>query len=83
MNKLCKGGVKMPEQTIEDFALEIEIKYKTALSRHKISQKEMAEMLTTKSEKVTPPQVNRAIKGGNEPKSRRIRSQMAKILGIQ
>lgn len=73
----------MPEQTIEDVALEIEIKYKTALSRHKISQKEMAEMLTTKSEKVTPPQVNRAIKGGNEPKSSRIRSQMAKILGIK
>ena len=37
----------MPEQTIEDVALEIEIKYKTALSRHKISQKEMAEKVGT------------------------------------
>ncbi|MCG0629333.1 hypothetical protein IMAU80125_00697 [Lactiplantibacillus plantarum] len=73
----------MPEQTIEDVALEIEIKYKTALSRHKISQKEMAEMLTTKSEKVAPSQVNRAIKGGNEPKPVNIRKRMSKILGIQ
>ncbi|KZU26982.1 hypothetical protein [Lactiplantibacillus plantarum] len=73
----------MPEQTIEDVALEIEIKYKTALSRHKISQKEMAEMLTTKSEKVAPSQVNRAIKGGNEPKSVSIRKRMSEILGIQ
>ena len=73
----------MPEQTIEDVALEIEIKYKTALSRHKISQKEMAEMLTTKSEKVAPSQVNRAIKCGNEPKSVSIRKRMSEILGIQ
>ena len=73
----------MPEQTIDKAALEIELKYTAALKRHGLSQKTMAALLTTQEEKVAPSQVNRAVKGGNEPKSRRIRSQMAKILGIQ
>lgn len=73
----------MPEQTIDKAALEIELQYVAALKRHGLSQKAMAALLTTQEEKVAPSQVNRAVKGGNEPKSRRIRSQMAKILGIQ
>lgn len=73
----------MPEQTIDKAALEIELQYVTALKRHGLSQKTMAALLTNQNEKVAPSQVNRAVKGGNEPKSRRIRSQMAKILGIQ
>lgn len=73
----------MVEQAINDAALEIELKYTAALKRHGLSQKNMAALLTNQNEKVAPSQVNRAIKGGNEPKSRRIRSQMAKILGIQ
>lgn len=73
----------MVEQAIDDAALEIELKYTTALKRHGLSQKTMAALLTNQNEKVAPSQVNRAVKGGNEPKSRRIRSQMAKILGIQ
>lgn len=73
----------MPEQTIEDAAMEIEVQYITALKRHGLTQKAMSALLTTDDEKVAPSQINRAIKGGNEPKSKRIRSQMAKILGIQ
>ena len=72
----------MVEQAIDDAALEIELKYTAALKRHGLSQKAMAALLTTQDEKVAPSQVNRAVKGGNEPKSQRIRFQMAKIRGI-
>ncbi|VDG18189.1 hypothetical protein [Lactobacillus brevis] [Lactiplantibacillus mudanjiangensis] len=73
----------MPEQTIEAAAMEVEVRYTIALKRHGLTQKAMAELLTTKTERVAPSQVNRAVKGGNEPKSRRIRERMNQILGIE
>ncbi|VDG31505.1 hypothetical protein [Lactobacillus brevis] [Lactiplantibacillus mudanjiangensis] len=73
----------MPEQTIEDAAMEIEVRYITALKRHGLTQKAMSALLTTDDEKVAPSQINRAVKGGTEPKSRRIRERMNKILDIQ
>ncbi len=72
----------MPEQEIEKAAIEIEVQYSTALKRHGLTQKAMAELLSTESEKVAPSQINRAVKGGNEPKSQRIRARMNQILNL-
>ncbi|WP_223896976.1 helix-turn-helix domain-containing protein [Lactobacillus huangpiensis] len=67
----------MINQSLEKQAKECEVKFKIALLKQQITQREMANMLGT-----GPQQINRAIKGDTSPLSNKLREKMEKKLGI-
>ena len=67
----------MSEQQFAKVAYDIERSIKIALLNRDMTQKELAELIHA-----NPQQLNRAIKGDMTPKSREIRKQIAKILGL-
>ncbi|MQS43949.1 helix-turn-helix domain-containing protein [Companilactobacillus mishanensis] len=67
----------MPEQQFAKVAYDIERSIKIALLNRDMTQKELAELIHA-----NPQQLNRAIKGDMTPKSRELRKQIEKILGM-
>ncbi|MQS88249.1 helix-turn-helix domain-containing protein [Companilactobacillus mishanensis] len=67
----------MPEQQFAKVAYDIERSIKIALLNRDMTQKELAELIHA-----NPQQLNRAIKGDMTPKSRELRKQIEKVLGI-
>lgn len=67
----------MPEEKIAEVAYELESSIKIALIKNHITQRELAEQIHA-----NPQQLNRAIKGDMTPKSRELRKQIEKILGM-
>ncbi|AKP66318.1 helix-turn-helix domain-containing protein [Companilactobacillus ginsenosidimutans] len=67
----------MPEEQFAKVAYDIERSIKVELLNRDMTQKELAELIHA-----NPQQLNRAIKGDMTPKSRELREQIEKVLGI-
>ncbi|GKT04495.1 transcriptional regulator [Furfurilactobacillus entadae] len=72
----------MTEQDLATEVSRISDNIKIVLLRKHMSQVELAELINTNSFPVTPPTLNRAIKGDMSPKSVEIRSKIYKVLDI-
>lgn len=68
----------MPEEMLKNQATEVEKSIKIALIRQNMTQRQLAEFIGE-----GPQQVSRAVHGGVDPKSRRIRQKIYKVLGME
>lgn len=68
----------MPEEKLADQATAIEKNIKIALIQQDMTQRKLADFIGE-----LPQQVSRAIHGGVDPKSRRIRKKIYKVLGME
>ncbi|WP_125769501.1 helix-turn-helix domain-containing protein [Companilactobacillus furfuricola] len=67
----------MTEEKYAEAAYEVESSIKIALLKNHMTQRELADEIDA-----NPQQLNRAIKGDMTPKSRELRKQIEKVLGI-